>query len=105
MYSMQLASYESDTYILKTSDEINSVLIIETGWVEIFTEFDGNEFIIERLTTGSVINHRNALNNDKMDVSIRCLTYCKIWELSMTALNQIRQNNKKVENKINKYVF
>tara|TARA_B110000285_G_C15096818_1_gene602507 strand:- start:157 stop:348 length:192 start_codon:yes stop_codon:yes gene_type:complete len=39
--------------------------------LEVYTEFEGNEFIIERLNTGSIVNHNLILIDDIMRVSIR----------------------------------
>lgn len=45
--------------------------IIEYGELEVFTECEGNEFIIERLPTGSVLNWRSIFTADNMVVNIR----------------------------------
>lgn len=51
---------------------------IEIGEVEIYTEFEGNEFIIERMFKGSFINVKQFLLEDINQVYIRCATFCKI---------------------------
>lgn len=39
--------------------------------VELYTEFEGNEFILERLPSGSIINQRVLFMEDLMYVNIR----------------------------------
>jgi hypothetical protein len=36
--------------ILRTNDVCDELLFVENGIVEVYTEFEGNEFVIERLT-------------------------------------------------------
>ena len=50
--------------ILKQFEGIDSILIIMHGQVEIYTEMEGNEFVIERLNKGSIINHNMFLMDD-----------------------------------------
>jgi hypothetical protein len=42
--------------------------------LEVFTEFEGNEFVIEKLPPGSILNYRTLHMEDKMAVNIRAST-------------------------------
>lgn len=59
------------------------LIIVANGWVDIYTYFEGNEFVLERLTIGSVINKKNFLVEDIMQVNIKSLTFCKLYKLSL----------------------
>ena len=63
--------------LLRELDDTDALFIVEHGCMEIFTEFDGNEFIIDRLPAGSVLNHHVVFTEDSMVVNIRavCPTY------------------------------
>jgi len=37
------------------------------------TEFEGNEFVLERLTPGTILNYRNVFTDDQMQASVRSL--------------------------------
>ena len=50
--------------IFKVNDHASAMFIIQSGLVEIITEVDGVEFVIERLARGSVINHNSFLLHD-----------------------------------------
>lgn len=58
--------YESDKYVLREKDEVNEILFVVHGSLEVFTEFEGNTFIIETLKPGSILNYRTIFTDDKM---------------------------------------
>jgi len=39
--------------------------------LEVLTEFEGNEFVIDKLKAGSILNYRNVFTDDKMLVTVR----------------------------------
>jgi CRP-like cAMP-binding protein len=73
--------------LLKEMDPTNAMYIVEYGEIEIFLEVDGNEFIIERLSQGSVLNHRVIFTEDNMTVNIRARKPTYIQELSEDDFN------------------
>ena len=50
--------------VLACQSDIKSLMIIEEGVVQVETEFEKNEFIIDLLGQGSVINYRAIFLND-----------------------------------------
>ena len=56
------------------------MLFIASGIVEVYTLFEGNEFLIEKLHKGTIINYRTFLMEDRMFVNMRCKTNCTILE-------------------------
>ena len=71
MYILKPSFWEPGKIILKEGDDTNSFIIVEHGGVEIYAEFEGNEFIIEKLPSGSIINSRVLFMEDRMYVNIR----------------------------------
>lgn len=65
-----------------TNDQ--TLLLVEEGMCEVFTEFEGNEFIIDFLPQGSIINHRAIFLQDPMAVNIRCKKYTSILRLHIS---------------------
>ena len=51
---------------LRVGDEIDKIYFIEEGKVEVYTEFEGNRFLIDTLGPGSVINYRAVFLKDLM---------------------------------------
>jgi len=77
--------------------------IVENGHCEVYTEFEGNEFILERLYQGSVINYKTFFMDDLMTVNIRCGSYVNILELTAESFQLIQTNHVTLEKKINMY--
>ena len=71
LYTLKQKHYEKDMVILKQNDPIDTIYIIMFGQLEIYTEMEGNEFVIERLNKGSIINHNMFLMDDVSQVNIR----------------------------------
>ena len=90
MFNLQSKRCEEGAIVLAAEQNANSVLFIEYGIIALFTTFEGNEFEIERLNRGSVINHNAFFMQDQMYVDIKALTEVKILELTITKMNEIR---------------
>ena len=73
MYKFKMFYLNKNDLLLKRGDDTTSFYIVEHGCLEVFTEFEGNEFIIERLPTGSVLNYRVVFTEDRMMVNIRAM--------------------------------
>ena len=58
IFGLSSKDYESGTVILAEEQLANSLFFVEQGTLEIYTQFEGNEFIIEKLHAGSAVNHR-----------------------------------------------
>lgn len=60
---MEIQNFEAGTVIMKPGDEIEEILIVYSGELEVYTTMSGNEkeedeFVIDKLYSGSVINYR-----------------------------------------------
>lgn len=88
--------------MLTNEQTVNSVFFIENGVVETYTTFEGNEFVLEQLYRGSVINHQAFFMQDCMYVDVRCQKDVKVLELTFDKLEDIKKRyakhgfNKKV---------
>jgi CRP-like cAMP-binding protein len=80
IYSLKPKQYEKGTVLYKPEDDVTSVLFIQEGVVELFTYFEGNEFVIERLYRGSVLNFRAFFMDDLMYVYVRCAKATTVLE-------------------------
>ncbi len=55
VFKMEKVFYEKGFVIIKKNQQINEILLIKRGILEIYTYLDGNEFILERLQDGSIL--------------------------------------------------
>ena len=60
---------------------IDSIYFVEQGTVEVTSEFEANEFIIDKLGPGSAINYRAVFLKDQMYVNMTAATEVKILVL------------------------
>ena len=103
LYSLEVKYYPKGDIILKEDDETWCLFIVTHGELEVYTEFDGNEFIIETLKEGSVLNHRVLFSDEQMFVNVRCKYGTHLAELNIENFNEIRELDKKFSNKLLMY--
>ena len=53
-------------------NKADRMIIVESGCIESFTYFEGNEFVIDYLNQGSIINFRSFLVEDDIKLNMRC---------------------------------
>ena len=63
--------YNAEEIVLKEYDPIDKIIFVVNGALEVYTEFEGNEFIIETLHCGTILNYRTIFTDDHMRVSVR----------------------------------
>jgi CRP-like cAMP-binding protein len=79
--------------------------IVTQGYLEVYTEYEGNEFILEILERGSIVNHNLILIDDIMRVSIRSGNeYTRLAVLTEEKLFEIARDNRFFERKISFYL-
>ena len=100
LYSFEPSFIEIGNVLLKEGDKVESIFIILSGTLEIFASFEDNEFIVEKLQRGSVLNYRNIFNGDDMNVGVRASENTHLLELSSEKFMEIRESNKIYANKV-----
>lgn len=71
LYSFDFKFVQENETFLFEGDAVECVMFIVNGNLEVYTEFEGNEFVIEILKPGSILNYRNGFVDDKMLVNVR----------------------------------
>jgi CRP-like cAMP-binding protein len=59
----------------------------------LFTKFEGNEFILERLYRGSCLNFRAFFMDDLMYVYVRCCKDTTLLEFDKSTIDSIKVNH------------
>jgi CRP-like cAMP-binding protein len=78
--------------LLKPGMETETIYLIEKGCLEVYTEFDGNEFVLEFLGAGSVLNYQLIFTEDRQSVYVRARVNSYIQVLTLADLATIQQN-------------
>ena len=89
MFSLKTKSFEPDTIVIAEEEVANSLYFIESGCLEVFTQFEEDEFVLERLYAGSSLNHRCFFMQDLMYVNIRCVKQAKLLELPYKTMKEV----------------
>lgn len=72
-----------------------------TGWLEVYTYFEGKEFVLERLSTGSILNFKNLLMEGVSNVFVRSITNVKLYVIDIKILEEKLKKNPEIEKKFN----
>ena len=64
---------------------IDNITFLARGSIEVYTEMEGNEFVMEYLNSGGIIHWQSFLLEDKNHLDARCTATCLIYQLSYKA--------------------
>ena len=71
------------------------MFLIQDGIVEVAVKYDrrreDQDFVIERLARGAVINHRSFMVRDDADTDFVCRTTVSVFVLSYQKFNEIKR--------------
>lgn len=89
IFSLIQTQYEKNSIVLHAKEPADQIYFVEEGVVEVYTQFEGNEFIIDRLPRGSVINHRAFFIQDVLYVNLRCFVDSKLISLTQDSMRTL----------------
>lgn len=78
--------------MLSSGQKAESIIFIESGTVEVLTFFEGNEFVIDRLSTGSSINCRAYISSETLIVNFRVTKELKVLALMKEDMDKVKKN-------------
>jgi len=68
--------------------------VIQSGLVEVRhymdKKYNGDEFVIEKLYRGSIVNHNSFLMNDGIDTDAICRTVVTVYSIHINTLTTMR---------------
>ena len=89
MFNLVPRTFEKDSIVLAEEQPSDMLSFIEDGVIEVYTKFEGTEFVIEQLHKGSAINHRAFFMKDQSYVNFRCQTDAKLLQLSHQKMKEL----------------
>ena len=93
IYNMNLDVFEQGKTLCEQGKASDRMFVIESGIVKIVTKFDKrlqqNEFVIEKLTRGAIINAKSFLIKDDVDTAFECETTVKCYTLLSQTVDEI----------------
>jgi len=82
---------EKDEVLIKEGDDLDAIYVVEKGNIQVYSEVDGHEFIIDNLGPGSVIGHRSVFTEDNMVVEMRATMATFISQVEEDDINDTRE--------------
>ena len=72
IYSFDRVQFTENEIVLRQFDIIDSLIIVESGELEVVMHVDGFEMVVAKLSRANCLNHRNiCLDGRKMFLSVR----------------------------------
>jgi len=105
IYTLDKVELQADEILVSAYQNADSIVIILKGIVGVSTVFEGNEFVIERLTTGAIINSRNFFMEDLVYVNMRCLTQVTFQQLTRDKFEYICGEHDRFMEQTQKYTM
>jgi len=103
VYQMKRRILDKGTLLYKAQEEVNHFRIVQDGIIDVFTFFEGKEFIIERLMRGSLMNHRSFFLEEHAVVFARAAKTSIVLEISIDDINKYLNDSPVFEKKFLTY--
>lgn len=91
IYTLSKRSYRPGDLIMCKGDKIDRIFIIIRGLVTVSEQFDGNEFIIDILAQGCLINHNNLFADEISRVTLKAQTFVDICYMTHNQLMSLTE--------------
>ena len=86
LYSLQTKLYEKDDTVNRKQGLHENFVIVQSGCLEAVDDFEGNEFVVDRLFMGTVINFRTFMVQETAFLTLKCKEPTKTLEMSYETL-------------------
>ena len=91
IFNMKMKQLEEGSLLYKIDTNSEEMYVLQSGLVEIVHTFgDNQEFVIEKLYRGSVINHNSFLMSDGIDTDAKCRTAISFFYIDINKVKQLR---------------
>lgn len=84
-------------------DDANELFFLQSGMIEVYMEFEGKEFVVERLFKGSIVNYRTFFMYEKGAVSMRFAAPSVLKALSNDKMNFLVAKHPTLGSRFQKY--
>ena len=95
IFQMERHTFEKNHYLCKSGEIADRMFLIQEGIVECTSTYDKDQnFVIERLGRGAIINHRSFLLQDDADTDFKCYTTVSVFVLTYDKLSAVKKRRK-----------
>uniref|UniRef100_A0A7S3CT47 Cyclic nucleotide-binding domain-containing protein n=1 Tax=Strombidium rassoulzadegani TaxID=1082188 RepID=A0A7S3CT47_9SPIT len=103
IFNMKQKQIEKNSFLYKMDTCSEEMYLIQSGLVEIVHKLDkGEEFVIERLYRGSILNHNSFLMNDGIDTDAKCKSTVSFFCIDINKIKYLRQKHIELDQALTK---
>ena len=101
IFNMKMRQLEVGSYLYRIDTNSEEMYVIQSGLVEIVHKMDnGQEFVIEKLYRGSVVNQNSFLMSDGIDTDAICRTAVSYYYIDINKVKQLRAKSRELEDQL-----
>lgn len=93
LFNMERKTYSKDQYIFMKGERVDRLIVIQSGVVELTVPYDNRlreeEFIIERLISGAILNHQAFILKSHTTAEYFCRTPVSCFELTYARMKKV----------------
>ena len=93
LFNMERKTYQQGQHIFQKGDEVDRLTVIQSGIVELSVPYDNRlrdeEFVIERLISGAILNHQAFILKQKTWADYVCRTPVSCFELTYERMKKV----------------
>lgn len=98
IYSFKRVGFEQNEIVLRQFDVIDSLIIVESGNLEVIMHVDGLEMVVARLAKGDCLNYKNILlGSRKMFLTVKCSSRSTLLLLRREAFDAFLNDHRGVK--------
>lgn len=73
IYSFKEEIFENEELVQKVGDPTDFIIIVASGELEMLIELESNDFVLEKLRVGSIVNYHNFFfDEETFQVNLKC---------------------------------
>jgi len=96
IYSLETQKKAKGEVLQRRGDDADELYFLQSGIIEVYTEFEGKEFVIERLFRGSIVNYRTFFMEEGGVCALRFATASVVKALRKATMAAICAKHPKV---------
>ena len=86
---LKMVNLARGDYLLKENGDTDHLYIVEYGQLEVVIIIEGNEFIVERLNNGAVLNYTVIFTDDNSFPVVRASKFTKLLSMSEYSFKEL----------------
>lgn len=104
IFALESETHEKGHKFITEEDMTDKLFLVQAGIIHIETTVDDQDFVVESLTRGCILNFRNFLYKSQFKVAARCKSICTLLYIDESKFEKLRQMNEDIEDEYQKFI-